>query len=244
MPFRVALQPSTLSGRRLSKAVALSFDFGKTMAAQTLKTLGNVLFGLLGIAMVGLIAGLTILPQVLHYGTYVVLSGSMEPAIRTGSVIVAAATPQDQLKVGDVITYVRAGDQENVTHRIVDIKSTPDGLSFVTKGDANSAPDADEIRYTSTAGKVVATVPYAGYFFKAIGSPVARFIFIVVPGTLLVGMWLWEIWRPKTDVSRKETEVPPNMSPGPTPEPASQTSAETLSLREPAADVAGVQLRN
>src|SRR5205085_9882515 len=117
------------------------------MVSHVLRIVGNVLFGLLGIAMVGLVAGLTILPQVLHFGTSVVLSGSMEPAIRTGSVIVAVATPQDRLKVGDVITYVRAGDQENVTHRIVDIKSTAEGPSFVTKGDANGAPDVDEIRY-------------------------------------------------------------------------------------------------
>lgn len=194
--------------------------------------------------MVGLIAGLTILPQVLHYGTYVVLSGSMEPAIRTGSVIVAMATPQDQLKIGDVITYVRAGDQENVTHRIVDVKPTSDGPSFVTKGDANGAPDADEIRYTATAGKVVTSVPYVGYFFKAIGSPAARFIFIVVPGVLLVGMWLWEIWRPKVDVSRSETEVPPGMAPGPAPEPLMSSTLESLSFHEPAADIAGAQLRN
>src|SRR5690349_6684253 len=95
---------------------------------------GNALFTLVVLAMAAVIVGLTILPTVMRYQAYVVLSGSMEPNIHTGSVVVSTAVDPSTLKVGDVITFIRPGDSESVTHRIIQIKGSTQGKSFVTKG--------------------------------------------------------------------------------------------------------------
>ncbi|HLQ32965.1 MAG TPA: signal peptidase I [Chloroflexota bacterium] len=178
-----------------------------------LSALGNVLFTLLTLGIGATIVALTVLPPLLKYQTYVVLSGSMEPAIHVGSVIVATAADPNALQVGDVITYVRPGDQENVTHRIVEIKGMASGRSFVTKGDANGANDLNEIRFDRLAGKVQLTIPGLGYFFKFIGSPQMRLLFIVVPGLLLLGTWLWEIWRPEAKPRPPVEQMSESMAP-------------------------------
>lgn len=175
---------------------------------------GNILFGVFALVLAATVLGLTILPPVLHYQTYVVLSGSMEPAIHTGSVIVATAAAPESLHVGDVITFIRPGDQENITHRIIDVKDGAQGPTFVTKGDASGAPDQGEVHYDHLAGKVRVSVPLLGYAFKFIGSPSMRFLFIVVPGILLLGSWLWEVWRPETKSSIAGVELSASMSPG------------------------------
>lgn len=202
--------------------------------------LGNVVFALVALAIGGVILALTVLPPVLHYQTYVVLSGSMEPAIHTGSVIVATAAQPEALKVGDIITFIRPGDQENLTHRIVDIKQNAQGPSFVTKGDANGAPDQDAVRYDHLAGKVQVSVPWVGYAFKFIGSPTMRFLMIVVPGILLLGSWLWEVWRPERKLKDPDVQLSSSMSPVASKPLAA--AAQNLELGMPA-DAAAVPLR-
>src|SRR5438445_7469167 len=111
------------------------------MNGRILSKVGNALFTLFVLGLGAGILALTVLPPLLRYQTYVVLSGSMEPTIHTGSVIVATAADPAALQVGDIVTFVRPGDEENVTHRIIEIKGSPQGRSFVTKGDASGAPD-------------------------------------------------------------------------------------------------------
>lgn len=190
----------------------------------------------------GGVLALTVLPPVLRYQTYVVLSGSMEPAIHTGSVIVATAVDPAALQVGDVITFLAANQQENITHRIAGIHGDAQGhLSFITKGDANGVQDQDEIRFDHLAGKVTLTIPYLGYFFKFIGSSSMRLLFIVLPGLLLLGSWLWEIWRPEPKPTLPAEELPAGFAPvsSPTLAMADRHSTDTRI----SADAAAVPLR-
>ena len=101
-----------------------------------------------------------------NYKIQSVLSGSMEPAIKTGSIVVIK--PQGSYVKNDVISF-RDPLQLNtiVTHRI-------DGLSlkknnYITKGDANEDRDASEVAKGNILGKVIFTLPFAGFaaeFFK------------------------------------------------------------------------------
>ena len=193
----------------------------------------NIAVAGVGLAAVAVLAGLTVLAPFFHYSTYVVLSGSMAPSIQVGSVVVVRATPPEELKIGDVITFVRAGDQENVTHRIVAIEDTVDGPSFTTRGDANNVADTAEIRYNAMAGKVAASLPFVGYVLKWVSSPAARLLLIVVPGVLLAGIWLWEIWQPALDRwSRSRTEATrPEASPPARPSAQSPEDAPFPSIR-------------
>jgi len=100
----------------------------------------------------------------------VVVSGSMEPHIPTGALILTADAPGDDLRVGDVVTVPRRDGDGSVTHRIVEIEKTPAAHRLTLQGDANAAPDATtyEVRH---AGRVVATVPYVGYLAAMLRTP-------------------------------------------------------------------------
>lgn len=206
------------------------------------RVVANGLFGLIVALIAFIILALTVLPPVLRYQTYVVLSGSMEPTIHIGSVIVATAVDPNELRVGDIITYQRPTDKESVTHRIVQIKGSADGRAFVTQGDANGTPDLGDIRFDRLAGKVQMSVPYLGYIFNFIGSPTMRFLFIVVPGILLLGSWLWEIWRPDPHGKGADRELAGSMAPAPS-EPAQMRTSKARKSLGMAADAAAVPLR-
>lgn len=87
---------------------------------------------------------------------YVILSGSMEPMIPTGSVVVVDTADRDVFP-GDVATFSRHGDL--VTHRI--LSKTEDG--YQTKGDANTDPDTGTISAEDIRGKVLFHIPVIGY---------------------------------------------------------------------------------
>lgn len=96
--------------------------------------------------------------------TYVVMSGSMEPTIRTGGVVMVNSHKNDP-ETGDVITYSLG--ETNVTHRVTRVLD--EGL-FETKGDANTLSDAEEVTREQILGTVCFSVPYLGYFIAYLKS--------------------------------------------------------------------------
>ncbi|WP_366923967.1 signal peptidase I [Metallumcola ferriviriculae] len=99
--------------------------------------------------------------DIFGYELMVVVSGSMEPSVPLGSIIVVKNGGYGFIKPGEIITF-RTGNTEPllITHRVAAIK--PDG-SLVTKGDANSAVDNVSVGLRDVVGKVSFTVPYVGY---------------------------------------------------------------------------------
>ena len=119
------------------------------------------------------------------FDTYVVLSGSMEPAHKTGSLIYAREANVDELQVGDVIMFQSQNLQTIVTHRIVDIKEDDGGRQFQTKGDANDAPDAQLVTEANVVGKASFSIPYMGYVANYIQNPPGLY-FAAAGGVMLV----------------------------------------------------------
>lgn len=87
---------------------------------------------------------------------YVVLSGSMEPVLPVGSIVVVDRS-QTAVQAGDIAAFSKEG--QTVTHRIV--KVMEDG--YVTKGDANKEKDTGIIAPQAVLGKVIFCFPYLGY---------------------------------------------------------------------------------
>ncbi|MCD5396329.1 MAG: signal peptidase I [Candidatus Pacebacteria bacterium] len=82
----------------------------------------------------------SLLPLPGNYKILVVQSGSMEPSIKTGSVVVVK--PASDYKVGDVITFGPFSKTKPPTaHRIYQIKEKNGQIVYITKGDANNSPD-------------------------------------------------------------------------------------------------------
>ena len=93
---------------------------------------------------------------------YTVISGSMEPNYKVGSLIYVVDTDTELLKVGDVITF---NITENViaTHRIVAINNENNDKKFQTKGDANDDVDENFVESKNIIGKPIFTIPYLGF---------------------------------------------------------------------------------
>src|SRR3954466_5155910 len=92
------------------------------------------------------LAGIMVLPTLLGYERYVIISGSMEPTLPVGSVVYDEVVPLADIEVGDIITFVpppEFGIHHPATHRVVQITkigndgSHPGEELFRTKGDNN-----------------------------------------------------------------------------------------------------------
>src|SRR4051794_2537755 len=121
--------------------------FGLTIAIiqQGFSVLKVGIAAVLLILVVAVVAGA--LPTLLGFETFVVLSGSMEPALGVGHLAVVGAVTPQILRVNDIITY-RTPDRPNVvvTHRLIGVRTTEVGhLTFETRGDANDSADQIEV---------------------------------------------------------------------------------------------------
>lgn len=136
----------------------------------------------------------------------VVQTGSMEPAIKTGSIVVIQ--PQELYTEGDVITFRRADQRDDtpITHRIVSVRVESGEYIYTTKGDANEVQDLNEVRAAEVLGKVSFTVPYVGYLLTAARTPYGFTALIVLPALLIIVDEVKKILREVRKARRKEEE--------------------------------------
>jgi len=123
--------------------------------------------------------------------SFVVVSGSMEPAIAVGDAVVVGEVNGDDVRVGDVITYVTADRSAPTTHRVIEIQQTAAGPEFVTQGDNNEDPDASTVTPDRLVGRVILTIPYIGYVVEFVGTTTGFALLVAAPIALLVLTELW-----------------------------------------------------
>lgn len=135
-------------------------------------------------------------------GSYVVTSGSMSPAIQTGDVIFVYETAPASLETGDIVAFdASPGDDDIVTHRIIDVVENENGMGYVTKGDANENPDPGVVRPGQVIGTVQtpfgvpARVPMLGHFLLFAGSREGIIVMVFVPVGLLIASELFTLGR-------------------------------------------------
>ncbi|WP_161490308.1 signal peptidase I [Agromyces aureus] len=130
----------------------------------------------------------------------VVVSGSMQPGIRTGDLIVGVPLAIEEVERGDVITLMSAQTQKFVTHRVVGIEPADGGFAVVMKGDANDSVDGEP--YLVAAGRTVPTpwvvVPGGGYVVETISRPPVA-IPLLIALAALVGLAALPSGRPRDD---------------------------------------------
>ena len=114
---------------------------------------------------------------------YSVLTGSMEPAISVGSLIITRIpTSLSDIKQNDIITFSEPRFENNfITHRVYNVVENGSVTLFQTKGDANDSPDAWNIAYGSIKGNYVFEIPYLGYLLNFVKTPLGILIFVIVP---------------------------------------------------------------
>ncbi len=137
------------------------------------------------IVLVALLLIFSAFPITGNYKLFVVQSGSMAPAIKMGSIVVVK--PANDYKIGDVITFgPYSRKKAPTTHRIYDIKVVNGQPVYITKGDANNAPDTREITKREILGKVLFSVPFLGYAVAFAKKPLGFFLIIILPAILII----------------------------------------------------------
>ena len=125
----------------------------------------------------------------LAWKTYVVQSGSMEPSIMTGDMIIIKK--ESSYQKSDVITFKDFNDR-TVTHRIMETKAavgnanSESAQTYVTKGDANQDSDTGTMPQERVIGKVVQVIPKFGYVVQFIKSPWGFILCIIAPAILII----------------------------------------------------------
>lgn len=124
------------------------------------------------------------LPGVFGVRPYMVLSGSMEPELPTGSLAYIQDTGETY-EPGDVVAFTT--QDLPVVHRIY---ACSDDGGFLTKGDANEYPDARTTYPSDILGECVLVVPNAGYLVSALQTRTLTLgsLSVPVPAALAAGI--------------------------------------------------------
>ena len=167
------------------------------------------------IAFLVIITGLlffSMLPITGNFEIKTVLSGSMEPAIKVGSVVVIK--PVDVYEIGDVITFGKDTKADiPTTHRIESVRVESGKYVFVTRGDANEDRDAKEVVERDIVGKVFLDIPYLGFILDMARKPIGFVVLIGIPALIIISDEFTKIYkevkklRKKKEVEIKNEEV-------------------------------------
>ena len=156
----------------------------------------NLLGSLIMLAVILLCLALAA-PRLAGIKTFVVISGSMEPAIPVGSMVYSKEVDPKTLETGDVIVFYSsndvqggagAGDVIPVTHRVV-LNDTTNG-EITTKGDANEKNDISKVAYLNVEGKVIFHIPQLGYMAAPLASVTGKIALALI---ILAGYLLTEV---------------------------------------------------
>lgn len=123
-------------------------------------------------------------PDFMGYKPFIVLSGSMEPAIKAGDLIITKKIAPEKVAVGDVISF-RVENDIVVSHRVTEI-NTEGGVSFLTKGDANVGMDAVEVQPETIEGLYIWRGGGWGRFALFLQTPIGMLAFVVTPLCLFI----------------------------------------------------------
>jgi signal peptidase len=135
------------------------------------------------------------LPSVFGYKSLTVVSGSMEPTLGVGSVVIDEVISPLEAKPGDIVTFKDPLRPRQLTHRLQKVRVEGDTVYMVTLGDANDVPERWTVQRDGQIGRVVAHLPKLGYVRSWLSSRYARLA--ALGAVLLLGaLLLVDLWRP------------------------------------------------
>jgi signal peptidase len=165
-----------------------------------------------------------VLPTLFGGQALTVMSGSMEPVIHTGDVVITERIAPLDARVGDIVTF-RSPDYNNrlLTHRVREIRAKGGQVYFVTKGDAVNGLDRWSVPIDGRLGRTMFRVDKFGYVVHWINRPFGRMALLLAPLLMFTGYAIARIWRtPKPDPDAPPAEDTP-------PEPHSEAVDELAS---------------
>lgn len=140
-------------------------------------------------------------PSFFDMDIYIVVSESMAPKINVNDIVlVKKGYTNEQYKVGNIITYVRA-DGEIITHRIEEITKVGLLRAYVTKGDNNEKSDEYTVNYEQIIGKVVYVMPKFGAIVNLLKNKLF-FAFCII---FLIFIVIYDRYNRNKILQRKKT---------------------------------------
>ncbi len=155
-------------------------------------------FGLALVILLMTLAVFTFLAP--HFGWRVdaVFSGSMEPELKVGGLVVTRPMAPEEMGVGDIITFYSPLNKKLTSHRVVAVEEGS-SLYFRTNGDANEDADLATVPAQNVVGKVCFHLPYFGYATQFIKTPLGLLLTLCLPGLVIIGMEMRNIWQVLTE---------------------------------------------
>ncbi|MES1920971.1 Signal peptidase complex catalytic subunit S11C [Bonamia ostreae] len=122
----------------------------------------------------------------------VVLTQSMEPGFYRGDILFVVG-PKN-LRAGDIVVFQTAANDIPIVHRLMEIRETPNGRTYLTKGDNNKVNDrglySKDLWFLSEEhlqGKIVGYIPNLGYITIMISStPTSRALAFALMGVYYI----------------------------------------------------------
>ena len=181
---RAADVPVARSSRRLPRVVRGGATFGLSL-------------------LTGAAAGLALtllVPLAFHGRPLTVMSGSMEPAIMTGDVVIAMPVAPLEVRPGDIVSCSDRGrGGKLVTHRVRSMRQAGARVTFITRGDANTGVEKWRVGTDKTISRTALRLPKLGRALIFARSRTGLLVLVLVPVLLLAVFEITSIWRPETD---------------------------------------------
>ena len=176
-----------------------------------LTIIGNVFLAI--ILLVGLAIAFTLLPIKNNYKLFSVMSGSMQPSISAGSIVVVL--PANSYNANDIITFKNDSTnskQKTTTHRVSEIKYVDGEAFYQTKGDANDSADNQLVDQSSIIGKVFLSAPCAGYLISYVKTLPGLMLIIVIPAAIIIYEEIKKIHKEAKHIIKQKKEKKSKLS--------------------------------
>ena len=127
-------------------------------------------------------------PKIGGYCPLIVLTGSMEPAINSGDLIICKQIEGSAVKVGDIIAFFDPDStgQAVLTHRVTEIVNENGSLKFRTKGDANNSEDTSLVPVEDLVGIYKSKISGAGNVAMFMQTTAGLVVCVIAPLILLI----------------------------------------------------------
>lgn len=172
-------------------------------AMRIIRLLGNIALWI-G-AILGIVAGsVWFTGQLGWLQPLIVISGSMEPGIHTGDLLIDRNLATADLEVGDVVSLRSEMTDRLVTHRVVDVTQTGDSWEINLKGDANDNVDVETYAVGDSVLTPALRIPMGGTVVSKLMEPAVA-LPILLALVALLGMSLLDE-EPRRTVTKRDLD--------------------------------------
>ncbi len=110
--------------------------------------------------------------------SFIVISGSMMPALDINDMIFSIQVEQNELEQGDIISFYK--EEQVITHRINKIVEQDGQVLYETKGDNNNSPDEELVQYEEIMGRYLFKIPKVGYVIRNLQTRIGIIVVIIL----------------------------------------------------------------